>query len=186
MELIPALRIGWLNGWVPLGLLVLTEGALLKAFPRDVVARLFDRSGWSKTQVAFTAIGKLFSLACLVLIILTPLKTGSTLFIVGTVLYALGLVGLVVAIFNFRNTPPDQPVTRGLYRISRHPQIAMLFILFLGMCLAIGSWLALFALLMSRLPQHFGILAEEETCLAQYGDSYRAYVKRVPRYFLFF
>jgi protein-S-isoprenylcysteine O-methyltransferase Ste14 len=54
------------------------------------------------------------------------------------------------------------------------------------MCFAIGSWLALFMLMMSKLFQHFGILAEEEACLAQYGDSYRAYMKRVPRYFVFF
>jgi protein-S-isoprenylcysteine O-methyltransferase Ste14 len=186
MELMPALEIGWLNGWMPLGLLVLVEGLLLKVFPREVVARLFDRSGWSKKQALFTVVGKLFSLACLALIVFTPLKVGSGVFIVGAVLYALGLVGLVVAIFDFRNTPPGQPVTRGLYTVSRHPQIVMLFVTFLGMCLAIGSWLALLTLLMSRVLQHFGILAEEEVCLAQYGESYRAYMKRVPRYFLFF
>jgi protein-S-isoprenylcysteine O-methyltransferase Ste14 len=186
MRLIPVLEIGWLNGWIPLGLLCVVEGLLLKAFPRDVVARLFDRSGWDKRQRAFTVIGKLFSLACLVLIIFTPLQIGSSVFFLGMILYTLGLVGLVIAIFDFKNTPLDQPVTRGLYRVSRHPQIVMLFVLFLGMCLAIGSWLALFTLMMSKLFQHFGILAEEEACLAQYGDSYRAYMERVPRYFVFF
>lgn len=185
MKLIPALEIGWLNGWIPLAVLILVEGLLLKVFSKEVVARLFDRSGWEKKQVVFTVIGKLFSLACLVLIVFTPLKVGSTAFIVGAVLYVLGLVGLVMAILNFRNTPVGQPVTGGLYTVSRHPQIVMLFVAFLGMCLAIGSWLAVLALLMSRLLQHFGILAEEEVCLAQYGDSYQNYMKRVPRYFLF-
>jgi protein-S-isoprenylcysteine O-methyltransferase Ste14 len=186
MEVIPALEIGWLNGWMPLGLLVLVEGLLLKVFPKEVTSRLIDRSGWSKKQAVFTVIGKLCSLACLVLIILTPLKIGSAVFIVGVVLYVLGLVGLVRAIFDFRKTPLDQPVTRGLYRVSRHPQIVMLFVSFLGMCLVIGSWLALLTLLMSRVLQHFGILAEEEACLAQYGESYRVYMERVPRYLVFF
>jgi protein-S-isoprenylcysteine O-methyltransferase Ste14 len=186
MELTPALEIGWLNGWMPLGLLVLVEGLLLKVFPKEVVARLFDRSGWNKKQAVFTVIGKLFSLACLVLIVFTRLKVGSGVFIVGAVLYVLGLVGLVAAILDFRNTPLGQPVTRGLYTVSRHPQIVMLFIMFLGMCLAIGSWLALLSLLMSKVLQHIGILAEEEACLAQYGETYRAYMKGVPRYFLFF
>jgi protein-S-isoprenylcysteine O-methyltransferase Ste14 len=186
MELVRALEIGWLNGWIPLGLLCLVEGLLLKAFPQDVVARLFDRSRWDKRQRAFTVIGKLFSLACIVLIIFTPLQIGSGVFLFGMILYTLGLFGLVIAIFDFRNTSLDQPVTSGLYRVSRHPQIVMLFVLFLGMCLAIGSWLALFMLMMSRLLQHFGILAEEEACLRQYGDSYRAYMERVPRYFVFF
>lgn len=186
MELISAFEIGWLNGWIPLCLLCLTEGLLLMAFPKDVVARLFDRSGWDRKQTVFTVIGKMFSLAYLVLIVFTPLKVGSNAFIIGTILYGLGLVGLVIAIFDFKNVPLGQPVTRGLYRISRHPQILMLFVLFLGICMAIGSWLALLTLMMSRLFQHFGILAEEKACLEQYGDSYRAYVRRVPRYFLFF
>jgi protein-S-isoprenylcysteine O-methyltransferase Ste14 len=186
MELIPALEIGWLNGWIPLGLLCLAEGLLLKAFPQDVVARLFDRSGWDRRQRVFTVIGKLFSLACILLMIFTPLQIGSSVFFFGMILFTLGLVGLIIAILDFKNTPLDQPVTRGLYRISRHPQIVMLFVLFLGSCFTIGSWLALFTLVMSKAFQHLGILAEEEACLRQYGDSYRAYMNRVPRYFVFF
>ena len=97
-----------------------------------------------------------------------------------------GLVGLVLSMLSFRDTPMSEPVTRGLYRVSRHPQLVALFILFAGMCLAVGSWPALFALAISRALQHFGILAEEGACLAQYGDSYRAYLERVPRYLLLF
>jgi len=185
MELVPTLKIGWLNGWILLCLLCLIEGFLLIVFPKDVVTRLFDRSGWDKKQRTFTVIGKLFSLACLILIILTPLKIGSSALVVGIILYILGLVGLIIAILNFRNTPLGQPVTGGLYRLSRHPQILMLFVLFVGICVAIGSWLALLILMVSKLVQHLGILAEEEVCLERYGDSYRAYMKRVPRYFLF-
>jgi steroid 5-alpha reductase family enzyme len=78
------------------------------------------------------------------------------------------------------------PVTKGVYKMSRHPQIVALFILFLGICVTIGSWVALFMLLMSRLLQHFGILAEEEVCLRRYGESYRTFMEQVPRYFLVF
>ena len=186
MQWMSLLKLGWLNGWIPLSLLVLTEGLLLALFPRKVSGRLLDRSSWSTRQKIFTVIGKAFSLVCLVLIVLTPLKTGSPLLIVGAVLYAVGLVGLVKAIFDFRHTPLGQPVTRGLYRISRNPQIVSLFLLFLGMCIAIGSWPALIALLLSKAFQHLGIMAEEEACLEQYGDAYRAYTKDVPRYLLFF
>jgi hypothetical protein len=45
MELMPALKLGWLNGWILLAFEFLIEGLLLVVFPRDVVARLFDRSG---------------------------------------------------------------------------------------------------------------------------------------------
>jgi len=186
MELIPSLEIGWLNGWILLAFEFLIQGLLLLIFPKDVVSRLFDRSGWSEKQRVFTIIGKVFSLACLLLIVLTPLIIDSSAFIVGLILYVIGLAGLVVAMLNFKDTPLNQPVTKGVYKISRHPQIVALFVIFLGACIAIGSWAAFFTLMVSKLLQHFGILAEEEVCLSRYGESYRAYMEWVPRYFMFF
>jgi protein-S-isoprenylcysteine O-methyltransferase Ste14 len=186
MELIPKLEIGWLNGWILLAFEFLIQGSLLLIFPKDVVARLFNRSGWSVKQKAFTIIGKAFSLACLILIILTPLKINSGAFIVGLILYAIGLAGLVAAMLNFKDTPLSQPVTKGVYKISRHPQIVAQFVFILGICVAIDSWMTLFMLIMSKMLQHFGTLAEEEVCLRRYGESYRAFMERVPRYLLFF
>jgi hypothetical protein len=64
MELIPTLEFGWLNGWILLALEFLIQGSLLLIFPKDVVARLFDRSGWTVKQRIFTIAGKVFSLVC--------------------------------------------------------------------------------------------------------------------------
>ena len=186
MELFPALKIGWLNGWLLLGLLSLTEGIIFLVFPKRVVARLFDRSGWSREQAVFTVIGKLLALLCIILFILTPLKTGSPVFYLGLCLVVSGLVGLVKALFDFKNAPLDLPVTQGLYKVSRHPQIFMSSVVLLGICFAIGAWPALLAFLAARLLEHYGILAEEEVCLKQYGEAYQVYMKQVPRYFVFF
>jgi protein-S-isoprenylcysteine O-methyltransferase Ste14 len=186
MELFPTLEIGWLNGWILLVIEFLIQGFLLLIFPKDVVTRLFDRSGWSEKQKTYLIAGKFFSLITLLLIILTPLKINSSIFVLGLILYVLGVAALVLAMVNFKDTPLNQPVTKGLYKISRHPQIVAQVIFLLGICLAIVSWAALFALLISKLLQHFSILAEEEVCLNRYGDSYYEYMKRVPRYFLFF
>jgi len=186
MELFPELRFGLLNGWIFLALLCLVDGVCFLVFPRDVVRRLFDRSGWSQKQIVFTVIGKVCALVTLFLIVFTPLKLGTFVFTVGAIVAALGLVGLLVALLNFKNTPFDQPVSQGVYKISRHPQIVMASTVLLGACIAIGSWTALIALAVARIFSHFGIVAEEEICLKQYGDSYRAYMQRVPRYFVLF
>jgi len=186
MELFPELKFGLLNGWIFLVLLGLVDGICFLIFPKDVVKRLWDRSGWSQKQVVFTVLGKLCALVCLILIVFTPLKLGTPVFIIGAIVAGLGLLGLLVALLNFKNTPFDQPVSPGLYRISRHPQIVMASVVLLGACIAIGSWTALVALVVARILSHFGIVAEEEICLKQYGDSYRAYMQRVPRYFVFF
>jgi len=186
IDLLPTLEIGWLNGWILLCLLYLIYGVFLMTFPKDVRAKLFyyDRSRWSKKQRAFYVIGRVSVLVYLVLIIFIPLKIGANVFIPGIILFVHGLVGFIIALSNFKNMPPNQPATKGLYRISRHPQVLMLFISGLGICIAIGSWLALFILIISKFFGHFRTLAEEEACLEQYGDSYHAYMKRVPRYFL--
>jgi|LGOV01.1.fsa_nt_gb protein-S-isoprenylcysteine O-methyltransferase Ste14 len=186
MELIPSLEMGWLNGWILLCLLYLIYGVFLTTFPKEVRARLFyyDRSRWSKKQRIFYVMGRVSVLAYLVLTIFTPLKIGADIFILGIVLFVLGLVGFIIALSNFKNMPPNQPATKGLYKISRHPQIFMLFISSFGICIAIASWLALLILIISKLFGHFRTLAEEETCLEQYGDSYRNYMKRIPRYLL--
>ncbi len=159
---------------------------MLLSFPESVRTRLYDydKSGWSKTQRVLLIIGKLLALVSLILIILTPLKIGAKFFIPGIIIFAFGLVGFIIALFNFKNTPPDQLITRGLYRISRHPQVFMLFIASIGICIAIGSWLVLFIVIISSLFLHSRDIAEEKACLKRYGDSYRAYMKRVPRYFL--
>ena len=186
MELIPTLEIGWLNGWILLCLLYLIYGVFLKTFPKEVRARLFyyDRSSWSKNQRILYVIGRVSVLVYLVLNIFTPLKIGANIFIPGIILFVLGLVGFIIALSNFKNMPPNQPATKGLYKISRHPQILMLFILSFGICIAIASWLALLILIISKFFGHFRTLAEEETCLDLYGDSYRNYMKRIPRYLL--
>lgn len=186
MELFPKLELGWLNGWILLAVYGVVFGGVVRSFPKDVVARLYDRSGWTPTQKTLTTIGKLLSLAGFILFIFTPLKIGERAFVVGTALFALGLIGVVVALFNFKDTPPDQPVTKGLYRVSRNPQWVMLVLVFLGAFIAAGSGIALILLVMAVLCYHFRILAEERACLSQYGDSYRDYMQRIPRYFLFF
>ncbi len=186
MELLPTLRLELLNGWLLLALLALTDGVLFLAFRKEVVVRLFDRSGWTQRHIVLTVIGKLFALASVVMIIFTPLKIGSSVFIVGALMVGLGLIGLVKALFDFRNTPPDHPVTSGIYRVSHHPQNVASSLVFLGCTIAIGSWLAVFLFVVARLFLHANLVAEEDVCFRRYGEAYRDYTDRVPRYLLFF
>lgn len=186
MELMPAMTLGWLNGWIMLGSFYLVFGVLMATFPKDVVAKLFSISGWSRGHRILSAVGKPFALACLGLIIFTPLKIGQEVFFIGGALFVAGFVGMVVALVNYRNTPTDQPATGGLYRVSRNPQWVALSLMFLGTSIAVGSWAAVTLFLVAAGFYHFRILGEETACLKQYGASYKDYMDRVPRYFLLF
>ena len=185
MEFLPDLRLGWFNGWLLLGLLVLTDGVLFLAFPKNTVTQLFNRSGWTKWQIVITVIGKLLALVAVLMIIFTPLKLGSYVFIIGTILVAVGLIVLVKALLDFRNSVPDQPVTQGIYKFTRHPQNLASSLVILGCTIAIGSWLALILFVVARIFLHTNLVAEEEVCLREYGDAYRDYMKQVPRYLFF-
>jgi protein-S-isoprenylcysteine O-methyltransferase Ste14 len=186
MELMPAMRMGWLNGWILVCLLFLTYGIVLKLFPKEVVARLYDKSGRGRRDKAMICVGAVLAAAYFLLIIVTPLKLGSGVLVAGLAVYVLGLAGFLTALIQFRNTPPGEPVTGGLYRLSRHPQQLSFFVIFLGVSIAVGSWLVLLIQAVSALFLHARVLAEERACLQRYGDSYRSYMKRVPRYLLFY
>jgi protein-S-isoprenylcysteine O-methyltransferase Ste14 len=186
MEWLPEFKWGWLNGWILLALLVVTDGILFLAFRKETVERLFDRSGWTRWQVIITVVGKLLALVTIVLIVFSPLKLGNPVFIVGVVLVGLGLMGLVKALIDFRSVPPDQPVTHGIYRFSRHPQNIASSTVILGSTIAIGSWLALILFILARIFLHANLLAEEEICLKEYGEAYLRYMERTPRYLFFF
>jgi protein-S-isoprenylcysteine O-methyltransferase Ste14 len=186
MELFPALEIGWYNGWTLLVVLYLAYGVLLLVFPKDVVNRLYEynRSSWSRRHRALYVSEKLLLVVYIILVVLSPLKTDSFVFIPGITLFSLGLTGFIIALFNFKNTPLDEPVSTGLYTVSRHPQIVMLFIVGSGIGFAIGSLFVLFIQILSASFGRSRVLMEEQACLERYGDSYRIYMERVPRYVL--
>ena len=183
MELLPAFQLGWLNGGLLLALLVLTDGILFLLFQRGVVTRLFNRSGWTRRQQVLTVLGKLLALAVVIIIILTPLKIGSSIFVAGLGLVVVGLIALVKALVDFRNTPPNLPTTHGIYGFTRHPQNLASSVVILGCTIAIGSWIALITFVVARMLLHVNLVVEEEVCLREYGEVYRDYMTRVPRYF---
>jgi len=186
MELFPDLEFGFFNGWILIVLFYVGYGGLLIFFPKNAVARLYDRSSQRKYQVLRRLFGVILVFLWFILVILTPLKICDVVFVIGISIYSLGLIGFVIALINFKNTPVDQPVTSGLYRISRHPQQLSVSVSFLGISIAIGSWLAFAFIILGVIGAHFKILAEEKACLEQYGESYKNYMERIPRYCLFF
>ena len=185
MEFVPELRIGLFNGWIFLVFYLAVFIIVMSTCSREVTKRLYDRKGWTRTQYAFTTIGKVFSFANITMILLSPIQIGIP-FILGVILYSLGLVGLVTAIIHYRDSPLQEPITKGLYRVSRNPQMISIYVLFAGMILIIGSWINLIFLGITITCSHLSILGEERRLTEQYGESYTAYKGGVPRYFVFF
>ncbi len=83
---------------------------------------------------------------------------------------------------NFATTPLDEPVTRGLYRYSRNPQYLTEFLMFIGVSIASASWLFLFFSIVYSISMLSFASTEERFCLEKYGNAYREYMDRTPRY----
>jgi protein-S-isoprenylcysteine O-methyltransferase Ste14 len=186
MEFFPDLQLGWCNGWLPLAVFYLFFALLMRSFPREVVQRLYAGSAPSTGQRILNVLGFPFDLAVITLSALTPLKIGRPVFLLGMTMYALGLLGFVWALFNFKDSPMDQPVKNGLYRYSRNPQWVTMAMVLFSIGIAVGSGMILLSFAVRIVCNHFRILGEEKYCLELYGEPYRQYMKRVPRYALFF
>lgn len=186
MALFPPLTIAWLNGWIPLVLFYGVFLILLKVFPQETVARLYDRSHWTSEQARTAKIGLSFGLAAIALIIFTSLKIGQHVFWIGLILYIVGFAGFVYSLHTYNITPLGKPATRGLYKISRNPQWVTFAVTFLGIIFMMGSWTMFVLLLIRMITNHFRLIGEEGALELQYGESYLDYKKSVPRYFGFF
>jgi len=184
MSLIPAFEIGIWNAWIPMLLDVLT----FPLFTRIAKGRAPEAEGksqvaaMSKTEKITLYSSKIIYVPALIYSIFLPLKLGTVWFYVGLPITLIGFITGVIVIVNWANSPRGEPVTGGLYHYSRHPMYVTAFLFFLGVSIATASWVfLLFTIILIGASFYFAP-AEEQSCLEKYGDAYREYMNRTPRY----
>ena len=185
MSLAPAFEIGLWNAWIFTVLSLLTAHA-------SVIPFLGNKKAMKRTTqaVPLSKIEKISALSTHALIIpvtviysvFLPLKPGTVWFYAGLVLCFLALVMRLIVNINVAATPLDEPVTKGVYRISRHPMYFSRFLLFIGIGIACASWIFLLCAVLWIVLWHIALPAEERFCLERYGDAYREYVNRTPKW----
>ena len=78
----------------------------------------------------------------------------------------------------------------GIYRISRHPHIlhgmiTQVGVIVMGWNIKSTVYIILWGyFVLHIIMTHFGALREEKINIEKFGQEYRDYMKRVPRYFL--
>ena len=180
-------QIGLWNGWwFSLVWLVVVYG-VTALYPKDVARRQFGMPEFNRTERLIAYIQFVLCFGIIVYAVFVPLKLGTAWFWTGLVIFGLGMVGYTLALASFASTPLNEPVVKGLYRISRHPiYMTSSFLAWIGVGLATASWIIILTTTVGTLLMHNSVLAEERLCLAKYGEAYRKYMQKVPRYFLFF
>jgi len=116
---------------------------------------------------------------------------GSPFYLVGPILWvpALWLFWHANQSFHAADTPvhpfrrPRAFVIRGPYAQSRNPMYVVALMVMTGWCATLGNPATLsFVWLLKKVLYRFVIRGEEEMLLEMFGESYREYCRRIPRW----
>jgi protein-S-isoprenylcysteine O-methyltransferase Ste14 len=183
MPLIPAFEIGLWNAWIITVFTILTGMVPAFFISKERMKKMEGWPPYSKTE-------KILALSTHVLImpvaaiysIFLPLKLGTVWLYVGLPICFLAGVLIIIAYINIINTLPDEPVTKGAYHISRHPLYFSQFCLYIGTGIACASWVFLLFTVAWITLWHIVLPPEERDLINKYGDAYREYMNRTPRW----
>jgi steroid 5-alpha reductase family enzyme len=183
MSLVPAFDIGIWNAWIFMVLDLLTFPFFFRvATPRAPKEESTNIADLGKGKRALLYSSKIIYIPAAIYSIFLPIQLGNLWFYIGLPVTLIGLITSFIVIANWAKSPQGKPVTNGLYRYSRHPMYVTAFVLFMGVSIITASWVfLLFTVLLIGASFYFAPL-EEEGCLAHFGDAYRDYMNRTPKY----
>ncbi len=183
MSLTPAFEPGLWNAWIFM-LLVLLHLPLVVLFRKGVFKKTASvhASILTGTENKIFIFSKITMLSVFIYSIFLPLQLGTIWFSIGLPIYLLGLILQTIAWVNVATSPVDKPVIKGLYRYSRHPMYANLPLIFIGTGIASASWLFLLLSIILIITHFYNAIPEERECLEAYGNAYREYMDRTPRW----
>jgi protein-S-isoprenylcysteine O-methyltransferase Ste14 len=173
-------ELGIWNAWIFMLLSLLTWPLFFRL--AKVRAPHPSRTGLSKPRMIFCIFSKLIFFPAVAYSFFLPLKFGTIWFYVGLPITLVGLVASVTVLVNWAGTTPGKPVTRGLYRYSRHPMYVSNSLFLLGVSIASASWVFLLFPIIMTVGAVVFIGLEEQQCLEHYGNVYREYMNRTPRW----
>jgi protein-S-isoprenylcysteine O-methyltransferase Ste14 len=177
MSLIPAFEIGVWNAWIlttVLFLLITLSGQISKDIGKRIAPAEEVKKRNSPMMIVF------FTL--IIYSIFLPLELWTAWFYVGLAVYLLGLIISIVALVSVASTKPGEPFTTGVCRYSRHPISLGTLLPFIGIGIASASGLFLLITVVSIILSILVVPAEERFCCEKYGDTYRQYIERTPRW----
>ena len=184
MSLIPDFELGVWNAWIfkLLGILVVAVTGSLS--DKEAMGKFGEKSTvpHSKIEELSERLISLLSLPFILYSFFLPLKLGTLWFYVGLPICFLALVIGFSSVVSFSTTPFDKLVTKGTYKISRNPVCLAGFLLDMGIGLACISWIFVLYAIVDLILMNTMLRAEERFLLEKYGDVYREYKNRTPKW----
>ena len=142
----------------------------------------FSSSRSSREYYVFV-ISKILMLVYFLGAIFIPIRYDTLISIIGFIIYMIGITYYSAAWITIAKSEKGELFTHGPYKFSRHPVYISSAILFLGAGLISQSWFYLGLSIVVGISHMHNALAEEKICLAVFGDDYRTYMDKTPRWF---
>ena len=187
MSFIPAFEIGVWNVWIFMVAWLFFHIVPLTwpIFRYDIKA-MFKKGAasppYNKTEKIINNFGTVVWVILFIYSIFLPLPLGTPLLYAGIALFIVGLIIIEIARIPWTTAPVDEPITRGLYRYSRHPIYIGVFVQYIGIGIASASGLFLLFTVVQIALSASVVAAEERFCCERYGNTYREYMNRTPRW----
>lgn len=184
MSLIPPFEIGLWNAWIFMIWPWVATLAMRLVGP-DIYRRASGmpsqmKAGRQYRLVSYVSMG--IEVMALAYSILLPLELGTAWFYTGLATFLAGLAVLTAATFSFATAPMNLPIGKGIYRYSRHPMYLASLLIYLSVGIASASWVFLLIFVLQSTSIRTAAVEEERYCLKKYGDPYREYMEKTPRY----
>ena len=186
MEILDYISIGWSNGWWFTVVFGLANLVFLVAYPRQFSKRLFKIPTFKSMFERMISIVSVivFMRGMMIYTIFVPMVVGTVWFYIGVIIFMAGLVVYISAMKAYADTAHELPVVTGAYRISRHPMQVFSLIMWLGVGIATLNWIILLICCLQPFLTVWFLKSQERYCLEKYGERYREYLQKTPRYIL--
>ena len=184
MLLVPAFKIGVWNAWIFM-IWPWVDMLAVRLVGSDVYRRASGLPSEMKTSHRYRVVSYVSMAVDTMAVaysIFLPLQLGTRWFYAGLSIFLLGLVVLTAATVNFATTPMDVPITRGVYHYSRHPLYLASLLIYLSVGIASASWVFLLVFFVQSVSIRIAAVGEERFCLDKYGEAYREYIDKTPRW----
>ena len=175
-------KIGIWNAWIFMSVFLLQMIAMIfinkQVFERSHIPSELNRNILDKNA---SILGNVVWLLAMVYSVFLPFQLGTFLFYIGLAVFIAGLIFITVATYDFITTPVDQLITKGVYKISRHPMYFATFLICISSTIATKSLPFSFLTLIMALCFYHEASIEEKYCLNKYGSAYQEYKKQTPK-----
>jgi protein-S-isoprenylcysteine O-methyltransferase Ste14 len=186
MSLVPGFEIGIWNAWIFMVMLYAAAFVPLAVDNENAEKRMEGEPTGSElkkeTRMANVITHSIIMPFTLIFSIVLPINLGTWWFYSGLPIYLAGLAMVLMFSISFATAPLGEPLVKGVYAISRHPGYLGFFLAYAGIGIACASWIFLLCALVWIVSWQFGVVEEERVLLEKYGEAYRQYMNRTPRW----